>query len=92
MVESELRFYSAFYVAYGLLVLRTATRPHPDPTAVRGVAGALLLGALGRAGAWLSVGKPHRFQRGLLAVELVLPPLFVVEQARRRPARPEAES
>jgi uncharacterized protein DUF4345 len=30
-VESELRFYSAFYVAYGLLLLRTARRADRDP-------------------------------------------------------------
>jgi hypothetical protein len=82
MVESELRFYSAFYLAYGLHVLRTAARPEPDPAAVNAIAAALFLAGLGRAGAWLAVGKPHPLQRALLAIELALPPLIVLERAR----------
>jgi hypothetical protein len=90
MVESELRFYSAFYVAYGLMVLRTAKRADSDPSAVRGLAGALFLGGLGRAGAWLTAGKPHPLQRALLAIELAAPPLVVAEQARLRSSALEA--
>jgi hypothetical protein len=82
MVESELRFYSAFYVAYGLNVLRTASRAEPDPAAVNAIAAALFLAGLGRAGAWLAVGKPHPLQRALLAIELATPPLVVLERAR----------
>jgi hypothetical protein len=90
MVESELRFYSAFYAAYGLLVFHTASRADPDPPAVRALAAALFLAGLGRAGAWLTVGKPHPLQRALLAIELAAPPLIVVEQARLRSTAPEA--
>jgi hypothetical protein len=92
MVESELRFYSAFYVAYGLLMLRTARRADRDPSAIRGLAGALFLAGLGRTGAWLTVGKPHPLQRALLAIELAAPPLVVVEDARLRSSAPEAQS
>jgi hypothetical protein len=84
MLESELRFYSAFYVAYGLLVVRTARRTQLDPAAVRALAGTLFLAGLGRAGAWLTVGRPHPFQQALLAIELAAPPLVVAEQARLR--------
>lgn len=84
MVESELRFYSAFYVAYGLLLFRTATRADPDPPALRALAAALFLAGLGRAGAWLTVGKPHPLQRALLVIELATPPLIVADQARLR--------
>lgn len=84
MVESELRWYSAYYVAFGLLVLRTGTSARPDPRAVHAIAATVLLGALGRAGAWAAVGKPHPFQRALLAVELALPPMFALEQRRLR--------
>jgi hypothetical protein len=90
MVESELRFYSAFYVAYGLLVFRTARRADHDPPGVRALSAALFLAGLGRAGAWLSIGKPHPLQRVLLAFELAGPPLVVVEQARLRSTAPEA--
>ena len=84
MVESELRFYSAFYVAYGLLLFRNATHEDPDPQALRALAAALFLAGLGRAAAWLTVGKPHPLQRALLAIELATPPLVVVSQARPR--------
>ena len=73
-----------------LLLLRTARRADRDPSAVRGVAGALFLAGLGRAGAWLTVGKPHPLQRALLAIELAAPPLVIAEQARLRSTAPEA--
>ena len=84
MVESELRFYSAFYVAYGQLLLRTARREDLGPETLRPLAAALFLGGLGRAAAWRTVGKPHPFQRALLAVELALPPLVMVDPRRKR--------
>lgn len=90
MVESELRFYAAFYVAYGLLAFRTAGRADRDFQAVNALAAALFLAGLGRAGAWLTVGKPHPLQRVLLAIELAAPPLILVEHARLHAAAPEA--
>ena len=87
MIESELRFYSAFYVAYGQLLLRTARDEDLDPEALRPLAAALFLGGLGRAAAWLKVGQPHPFQRVLLAVELALPPLMMVEARRGQAVR-----
>jgi Domain of unknown function (DUF4345) len=82
VVESELRFYAAFYVAAGLVALRIAPRADSDTTAVRALAGALFLAGLARASAWLTVGKPHRLQLALLAVELAAPPSVVAWQAR----------
>ena len=87
MVESELRFYSAYYVAYGLTLLRTAARAEPDPAAGRALAGALFLGGIARAGAWLKVGRPHPFQQALLALELAIPPLILAQQAGTQPPR-----
>ena len=81
-VESELRFYAAFYVAYGLVVLRVAPRADDDSAAVRALAGALFLAGLARASGWLAAGSPHEFQRGLLIIELVGPPTIVAWQAR----------
>jgi Domain of unknown function (DUF4345) len=82
VVESELRFYAAFYVAYGIAMLRVAPRADRDPVALRSLAGALFLAGLARARGWLAVGTPHRLQRGLLFVELAAPPLLSVWQAR----------
>jgi hypothetical protein len=81
-VESELRFYAAFYVAYGLAALRVAPRADRDATTVRALAGTLFLAGLARAGGWLGVGRPHGVQRALLAIELAAPPAIVVCQAR----------
>ena len=92
MVESEVRFYGAFYAAYGMLMLRVARRAQPDPRAVQGLAGALFLAGLSRAGAWLTVGKPHPLQQALLALELTLPPLALLETANQPAATAPATS
>jgi uncharacterized membrane protein YgdD (TMEM256/DUF423 family) len=81
-VESELRFYAAFYVAYGLAVLRVAPRADRDTAAVRALAGALFLAGLARASGWLAAGKPHPLQRGLLVIELTGPSAIVAWQKR----------
>jgi hypothetical protein len=83
MVESELRFYSAFYAIWGLRVLRTARRVELDPRAIDEIAAPLFLAGLGRAGAWVAIGRPHPLQRVLLGIELVAPPLLLLERARR---------
>lgn len=79
-VESELRFYGAFYAAYGMAILRVAPRAEHEPRAVRAIAGALLLAGLARAGGWVAAGAPHPAQRALLAIELALPPAIVALQ------------
>jgi hypothetical protein len=81
-VESELRFYGAIYVAFGLVMLRVAHRADRDTTAVRALAGALFFAGLARAGGWRAVGRPHGLQRALLVIELTAPPLIVTWQAR----------
>lgn len=86
-IESELRFYAAFYVAYGLAVLRVAPRADKEAGAVRALAGALLLAGLARAGGWVAVGRPHGFQRALLAIELTAPAPVVAWQRRLRSGR-----
>ena len=82
LMESELRFYAAFYAAYGLAVLRTAPRAEEDTAAVRSLAGALFLAGLARAGGWRANGRPHPGQIALLALELALPPLALTVQRR----------
>ena len=79
MVESELRYYSAFYVAYGATALRAAAQEELEPATVTALAAAMFLGGLGRGAAWLSAGAPHRLQRALLALELTVPVLIAAE-------------
>jgi hypothetical protein len=81
ILESELRFYSAFYAAYGLTMLAVAPRADREPTAVKALAAALLLAAGGRLAGWASVGRPNRAQLALLAIELTAPPLLARQAA-----------
>lgn len=81
-VESELRFYGAFYAAYGLALLEIARRPEHDPRVVSAVAGTLMLAGLARAGGWVAAGAPHPHQRVLLGIELALPPAIVALQRK----------
>jgi Domain of unknown function (DUF4345) len=81
-VESELRFYAAFYSAYGLAVLRVAPSADRDATGVRALAAALLFAGVARATGWRAAGRPHPLQRALLVAELTGPPLVVAWQAR----------
>jgi Domain of unknown function (DUF4345) len=81
-MESELRYYAGFYVAYGVAALHTARRAEREPAAVRALAGALFLSGLAREGAWRASGRPHPLQRALLAIELAVPPVLVAVQRR----------
>ena len=81
-LESELRFYGAFYVAYGLALLRKAPHADEDAAGAGAAAGALFLAGLARAGGWRAVGRPHPVQQALLAIELAGPPVLVAWQRR----------
>jgi hypothetical protein len=81
-VESELRFLYVFWIAYGLALIRVAPRAVTETWAVRALALILFVAGLARAVAWLDVGRPDGLFVALMVVELVLPPLLVVWQAR----------
>jgi Domain of unknown function (DUF4345) len=76
-LESELRYYGAFYSAYGMVVLRVAAQEEPDQEAVRAIAAALFFAGLARTLGWLRAGRPHPAQRALLAIELGAPPAVI---------------
>ncbi|MGH2961088.1 MAG: DUF4345 domain-containing protein [Solirubrobacterales bacterium] len=90
VVESELRFYAAFYAAYGLAALRVAPRADQDTTAVPALAGALFLAGMARIAGWCVAGRPHPAQLALLTFELTTPPLIIASQRRLAAARPRA--
>ncbi len=81
-IESELRFYGAFYAAYGIALLRLAPRADEDPVAVGASMGALFAAGVARATGWRAVGRPHPVQQVLLALELGIPPAVVAWQSR----------
>ena len=86
-VDSELRFYAAWYAAAGGAVLHAARRPVDRRGVLVAVCAALLLAATGRAISLLTVGTPHRLYVVLMVVELVLPAvvgLWLAALARRR--------
>ena len=84
VLESELRFFAAIYVAYGLAALRTAPSADSETERVRALAGTILIAGLARAGAWAAAGRPHPLQRALLAVELTLPAAVAALQRAAR--------
>lgn len=74
-IESELRFYSAFYAAFGLQLLDAARAPSLDRRRIDLACAALFAAGAARAAAWRDVGAPHPLQRLLLVVELAAPPI-----------------
>ena len=81
-VESELRFFAVFWIAYGVVALRTARRVELETTTVRALALALFAAGLARVVGWIAVGRPHTLLVALMIVELVGPPLVVIWQSR----------
>ena len=79
-VESELRFFAAFWIAYGAAALYVAPRAVREIHAVRALALFLFLGGIARAVAWIADGRPHPLFVILLALELLLPPLILLLQ------------
>lgn len=75
-VDSRERFYNAIFLGYGLAWI-WAARQQPIPaTAIRWLAGVFALSAVGRLLSLAVHGQPHWFQLPLIALEVVLPPIF----------------
>jgi uncharacterized protein DUF4345 len=91
-VESELRFYSVWYLGAGVFLASLAPRIEQRGRELQAVCGLLVLGAVGRLLAIASSGRPHPLFVALLVVELVLPPVLVLWQARVARAAVEPSS
>jgi hypothetical protein len=81
-VDSEYRFYATWYHLAGLVLLRAAQRPEDARTVVRAAAAALLAAASARVLSIRAVGRPHPYQRVLMAAEFAIPAVIVPWQAR----------
>jgi hypothetical protein len=79
--DSEMRFYAAWYVAAGLLLLRAAPRVESEATTVRVVAGAFFLAACGRLISIVAEGTPHTVALVLMGIEFVIPVVLIPWQA-----------
>lgn len=80
-VDSEHRFYAAWYVVGGVLALRAARDVEREATAVRLVAGGFALGAVGRLLGLAQAGQPALRYVVLMVVEVVLAAVLVAWQA-----------
>ena len=76
-IESEIRFYAAWYVAAGIVLLKALPRIEQEALLVRVVGGGFFLAGSARALAWATEGRPDDFQIVLMIVELVLPIIIV---------------
>ncbi len=74
--DSELRFYSAFFFVYGLFVVKVGSNLNEYTNWVPPIIGVFFLGGLARLLSYYLIGEPHIFFQVLLALELLLPPLF----------------
>ena len=79
-VESELRFYAVFYVAFGVYLWWLAPRVAERGRELRWAAAVLFCGGLARAVGVFVDGWPEADYVMLMAVELVLPPVLVLWQ------------
>ena len=87
-MDNELRFYSALWGAYGLLLLATARDMARWDRAIPWLAGVFFAGGVGRMVSVLQVGPPHPFFLALAGVELLLPPILIgLWLGSKRPAR-----
>jgi hypothetical protein len=76
-VDSEMRFYAAWYVGAGLLLLRATFDLELETLVVRGVAAIFFLAGCARALSWATVGRPHDVAVVLMVIELILPIVLV---------------
>ncbi len=80
-VDSELRYYGAWYALAGVLVLRAAREVESNTWLIRAVCAALFAGGCGRVISFVAAGTPHPTSLVLMSLELVLPVVIVSWQA-----------
>ena len=81
-LDSELRFFAAWYVVIGVALLRTIPQIEREGQTIRFVAAGFFLAACGRAISMAVVGAPSPFYIALMAIEFVLPVVIVPWQRR----------
>ena len=84
-IDSEYRFYASWYPVIGLALLRVARDQSVDDVVVPGICGGLLIAAAARTRSLRTVGRPHRSQLALMAIEYALPALLLPWHRRSMP-------
>lgn len=72
-IDSEFRFYSVFWMAYGFVLILTAIDFKKYFRFVPVLAGLFFLGGVGRIFSYFAYGMPHPLFQLLWILELVLP-------------------
>jgi hypothetical protein len=76
-VDSELRFYAAWYVLVGVTMLQASRNVERQTTVIRAVMATLFLAACGRVISLATVDTPHVFYVVLMVVEFALPVIVI---------------
>jgi hypothetical protein len=76
-VDSELRFYAAWYAAAGVLLLRSARRIESHGATVRAICAVFFLGGCARVLSLIALGMPDPLFVVLMAIELVIPAAII---------------
>ena len=71
-LESELRFYAAWYVVAGILLLSATRRLETERRVILSVALGFFLAACGRLISWIVIGRPHALAITLMFVEFAI--------------------
>ena len=77
-VDSEFRFYSVFWITFGLFVIHTAKNLPQHMERVPLLLLIFFMGGVGRLMSYFAVGEPHILFMVLLYVELLLPLLLML--------------
>jgi hypothetical protein len=76
-----MRFYAAWYVAAGVLLLRTVPRVDSKGPTIRAICAVLFLAACARVISLVVVGAPHPVFLVLMVIEFTIPAVVVPWQA-----------
>ena len=87
-VDSELRFYAAWYAGAGALLLWTVPRIESAGIVIRAVCTVVFIAGAARLLSLVTVGKPHALYLVLMGIELAIPIVLIPWQAAVARARP----
>lgn len=74
--DSELRFYSVFFIAFGFLMVQSARHFETYRARIPHLLALFFAGGVTRALGVLAIGIPHNLFLLLMGIELILPPLL----------------
>ncbi len=78
--DNEYRFYAAWYLVFGTMLLR---RGRPEPVLVDACAAGFAIAAAGRVLGGATVGRPTRAQQTLLVIEVAIAAVLGLSRAGR---------